>query len=298
MMMMSLSHRETKLLAALLGVGVLVGGYMVLIRKEWSQWVDLSSKGGETGTLVKQLEAKEQELTQNLAKYEVLSEETRKKIAYTFEDKDLETRMKSFMDKLTYLSQATGNQLVTIHPYSPDEEGMQALQRNSQQQAGNGETPASPQEVKVPAGLRRFKAVKEDGIPLYSTEMEIKIRGSFPNVQRFVQGLTSLRSDLVKVQTLYISYEGLENPVIPMGQSSNTNSTVAHRTPGHPVLLSTRLKFYLLEPGRMDLSTLAQTDLAQQVKSPQASTKQDKPETTVAPRKNRIVYKDKPTASK
>jgi hypothetical protein len=295
MMMMSLSQRENTLLSVLLGVGILVGGYMGLIRKEWNQWSNLSSTGANIDTLVSQLEGKEQELTQSLAKYEVLSEETRKKIAYTFEDDDLETRMKSFMDKLTYLSNATGNQLVTIHPYSPEEDAL-ALQRNQPQGANSSANASSTTEQLIPAGLRRFKAVKENGIPLYSTEMEIKIRGSFPNVQRFVQGLTSLRSDLVKVQTLYISYEGLENPVIPMGQNVS-NTATPQRNLGYPVLLSTRLKFYLLEPGRMDLSSLAQQGLLQRAKADEKATSEET-ESTAPKRKSRIVYEDKPTSNK
>jgi hypothetical protein len=296
-MMMALSSREGTLLAALLGVGILVGGYMGIIRKEWTQWRELSSAGSDMNTIVKQLEIKEQELNQTLAKYQVLSEQTQKKIAYTFEDKDLEVRMKSFMDKLTRLSKLTGNELITIHPYSPEEQKIMATQRKRQEAlatTGAAEEP-KPEDL-VPADLKRFKAFKEDGLPLYSTEMEMKIRGTFPNIQRFVRGLTSLKSDLVKVQTMYLSYEGLENPSIPMGQSSGVNAFV-HRNTAFPVMMSTRLKFYLLEPGRMNLSELARQEGQQKArqnieKASEEVAPKEKPQ-----RKNRIVYAKRPATT-
>jgi hypothetical protein len=241
---MKLNQREALLLGALSAAVVLMVGYLWLLTPQIKSLQCHSTDQKATHEEVEALASKKQEFTQTLSHYKIKSQQNKEKISFTFEEQDLEKRMKGFMQVLTHLANTTGNDLITIQPYDANAVG-QLRQRHRQDTAEENVV-----NQDVPEALQRFKAVKEPDLPLYSTEMEMKIRGSFPQIKNFIEALTSYDKELVKIETLYLSYEALDERSMAEFEDSSlkSNPSNPNRHLSKPLLLITRLKFYLMEP--------------------------------------------------
>ena len=196
------------------------------------------------------LEQKELSLKQEMLSYKNRSQENKERLSFTFEDKDLETRMKGFMRVLSDLASQTGNRLISIQPY-----GSVGNERSRSREQSNEEKNTED----VPEELQRFRAVKEKDMPLYSTELEIRIRGSFAHIKSFIETLTAYKKELVKIETFYLSYEALDSRTMSEFQTQNSGRAASpNRNVDRPLLLVTRLKFYLLEPSQNAFSKAMQ----------------------------------------
>lgn len=245
---MSLTQRERMLLSGLLTTCILFLGFVFLMKPQFARFRYLTSSNSTLSSNTSKLAEKETQLNQELARYRILSEDTRKQIAFTFEERDLEERMKGFIKALSDLSVETGNQLVAIRPYNTEGTSNRAMASRT----GEGLDDA----LDIPETLRHFSVVKEPGIPLYSTEIDLQIRGSYPQVKQFVEALIGVKNELVKIETMYLSYEALENrTLMPGGRGSArrrrgaSTLNLGSQNMDQPLLMSSRLKFYLLEPG-------------------------------------------------
>jgi|GEM_PF-6463688 len=250
---MQLNKRESIWLSILLATLVLVLGWVGLIRNQWVHLSRLTNSSNDLSTTADQLALKETELNQSLAKYRVLGDSTQKRIAYAFEDQHLEERMKGFINELSTLSTQTGNQLVAIRPYTQDENkrGMKSVQ---DRQTGEG---IDEYDTALEGALKHFSVVKEEGIPLYSTEIELRIRGTYPQIKTFIEALSSIKSELIKIETLYLSYEALDNRTLLKGRrTSNSYRQSTYSDITQPMMMTSRLKFYLMEPGALNLTDI------------------------------------------
>jgi Tfp pilus assembly protein PilO len=252
---MQLSNSESIWLSALLSALILVLGWMGLIRNKISELHRLTTTSSDISRSTDKLANEEMRLNQEVAKYRVLGEKTQKRIAYAFEDQNLEERMKGFIKELSNLSNKTGNQLVAIRPYTNDEDRRSMTSIRRQQSSEETED----YETASPGALKHFSVVKESGIPLYSTEIELRIRGSYTQVKRFIEDLSSIKSEMVKIESLYLSYEALDNRTLQKsGRGSNGYHQSSYSDVTHPMMMTSRLKFYLMEPGALSLTDMTQ----------------------------------------
>ncbi len=244
---MEFNQREAILLSAMCSIGILFSGYSMLIKPQLKALNETSSGLALAFSEVKTLEAQQMELNQDVGRGKSRYDENKTALSFAFENKDLEARMKGFMRVLSTITTQTGNQLITIQPYAVGDDKKnfvgQALDKGKD--LLQGEKPSE-----IPEELERFKAIKEPDLPLYSTQMELKIRGNFAQVKAFIETLATFKKELVQVETLYLSYEGLGERVMTNfnNQDSNDKKADPARHFKRPLLLVTRLKFYLMEP--------------------------------------------------
>ena len=247
---MQMTQRNILWISAFAFSVVLSMGYLMFLAPQVEIWQRVSEELTSLQNNIQGLETKMLSLKQEMLGYKNKSEENKEQLSFTFEEKDLETRMKGFMRVLNDLATQTGNRLISIQPYgSGDDE--RSRKRNNSEDEGNTED--------VPEELQRFRAVKEKDMPLYSTELEIRIRGSFAQIKSFIETLTAYKQELVKVETFYLSYEALDSRTMSEFQiQNNGRSASPNRNTDRPLLLVTRLKFYLLEPSQNAFSQAMQ----------------------------------------
>jgi predicted O-linked N-acetylglucosamine transferase (SPINDLY family) len=238
---MEFNQREAILLSAMCSIGILLSGYSMLVKPQLKTLEETSSGLAEATSAVKTLEAEQMGLNQDVGRGKSQYNENKAALSFAFENKDLESRMKGFMRVLSNITTQTGNQLITIQPYG-GEEGDSASKTQNMKEEGE-------KANEIPEALQRFKTVKEQDLPLYSTKMELKIRGNFAQVKKFIETLANFKKELVQVETMYLSYEGLGERLMTnfSNQDSSKKSDPARHV-NRPLLLVTRLKFYLMEP--------------------------------------------------
>jgi hypothetical protein len=238
---MEFNQREAILLSLLCSVGILMTGYLLVLKSQFKAVERSSAAFLEVTGEVKALEAEQMGLKQQVGQGKTQYEENKTALSFTFENKDLESRMKGFMRVLSTLTTQTGNQLITIQPYGG---ALQDSASKAEKLKEDGEKPSE-----IPEELQRFQAIKEQDLPLYSTKMELKIRGNFAEIKRFMETLATFKKELVQVESMYLSYEGLGERLMTnfLSQDSGKKSNPARHL-NRPLLLVTRLKFYLMEP--------------------------------------------------
>jgi len=239
---MEFNQREAILLSAMCSIGILLSGYSMLIKPQLKGLEESTSTLATASTALQTLEANQMELNQVLGQGKTQYEENKDALSFAFENKDLESRMKGFMRVLSDIATGTGNQLITIQPFA-GEEGTNASRLQGSKEEGE-------QSNEIPEALQRFQTIKEGDLPLYSTKMELKIRGNFSQIKKFIETLATFKKELVKVETMYLSYEGLDGRTMTNFDNQNTSAkkSDASRHLKRPLLLVTRLKFYLMEP--------------------------------------------------
>ena len=266
---MEFNQREAILLSTLCSVTILLTGYSALIKPQFKTLEETSSRLSESSKAVEELEASQMELTQNVGRAKAKNDENKQALLFTFEDKNLETRMKGFMRVLSSIATETGNQLITIQPYVGDDEkgANQAIEA----------TDSEEKKKELPEELQRFQAIKEPDLPLYSAKMELKIRGNFDHVKKFIETLATFKKELVKVETMYLSYEGLNERVMSQfdDQDSGNKKSDPARHLSRPLLLVTRLKFYLMEPNENKFKEAVEEIKAKEEAEKEVETEED-----------------------
>jgi hypothetical protein len=148
------------------------------------------------------------------------------------------------------LSSATGNDLVSILPSQTNEKVSIATP------AEVAEDPATPSDKKKTdttatdtkaeeakqQSQQRFVTVKEKSLPLFTTNMDMQIRGSYQSVLGFV-GALAKHNALLKVESFQLKYEATD--------SSFNNQRLGELgfNAEKPIRLTLKIKLYLLEAG-------------------------------------------------
>ena len=271
---MEFNQREAILLSAMCSIGILLSGYSILVKPQLKGLGDSTSGLVELSSKVKELEGEQMGLNQEVNRGKSLYEENKAALSFGFENKDLESRMKSFMRVISTITTETGNQLISIQPYGgSDEDSAAKAQRLKEKDAKQNE---------IPEELQRFQAIKEQDLPLYSTKMELNIRGNFAEIKKFMETLATFKKELVKVETMYLSYEGLSERAMTnfINQESGNDKSDPSRHLNRPLRLVTRLKFYLMEPNENTFNQAIEEMKAQEEAEDADSTDSDTPKET------------------
>ncbi len=191
-------------------------------------------------------------LIQDINRYKYQINDSRKTVGFTFPDEKPEQRIKGFLRELLTLSANTGNELISILPSQTNqqvsiktkvEETRKPTAEEAAATIANTPTAATKEEIeKTP---QRFITVKEKSLPLYTTTMDMQLRGSYHSILVFIKALAK-HNTLLKVESFQLSYEAIDaNSTIRRGRTENTLAFNANK----PIRLVLKIKLYLLEAG-------------------------------------------------
>jgi hypothetical protein len=248
--MIALNKRESLYIVLLVCVLILVGGAFWLVIPQYklftTQYEELNAIQSKSNTLT----AQKTTVVQEINRYKYLINETRKKVGYTFPDENQEQRIKGFLRELLTLSTSTGNELIAILPSQTNQqvsiktlvEDVQPEDKdkdNKNEEATKEAAAVAEKNAQEKQEQQRFTTVKEKSLPLYTTTMDMKIRGSYQSVLGFM-GALAKHNTLLKVESFQLSYEALGG-----AQSFAATEFDVEK----PILLVLKIKLYLLEAG-------------------------------------------------
>lgn len=250
---MALTQRENTYLIILLCVCILFGGMLLLVVPQYKIFTQQFQKLGNVKSQSESLNLQKTVLIQDINRYKYQINDSRKTVGFTFPDEKPEQRIKGFLRELLTLSANTGNELISILPSQTNqqvsikttvEETRKPTAEEAAATIANG-TATSTSKEEIEKTPQHFVTVKEKSLPLYTTTMDMQLRGSYQSILVFIKALAK-HNTLLKVESFQLSYEAID--ANNTTRRSRTEEALAFNAT-KPIRLVLKIKLYLLEAG-------------------------------------------------